>query len=202
MTNHTNIETALRKGARLHAFRSGGGLRVVCVDDDDGNNIGYGEHPDVAEALQHCDDDIAAGGRDYHAVYGKIHPHYLTGSSSPASPLDAWLLKGSTFDVVASGDAFAATMCCFAMHEPPPGYVARVCAGEVLEWEARGYRYRMVPSHFPNGERSAETSIVSSPEGRNGSDPWMWHAQQTATGATLTAALEAALAASPVEVER
>jgi hypothetical protein len=202
-TKHTNIEAALRRGAKIHAFLSGGGLRVVRVEDDLGRLIGYGEHPYIGEALQHCDDDIAAGGRDYYEVYGKLHPHYLTGDSTPNSPLDAWVRKGSTFDVIAGEGGFVATMAGYANHEPPEGYLARCIAGETLEWEARGYRYRMTPSRFPgNGEPCASTSILSAPEGRNGADPWMWPTEQTATAPTLIEALDAALNAEAVEVPR
>ena len=49
---YPNIEKALKDGARLHAFLSGGGLRVVRIEkkkdtetkDEDDNLISYGEH--------------------------------------------------------------------------------------------------------------------------------------------------------------
>ena len=97
------IDKALEgKGVRLRGFRSGGGLRVVRVEQAQGKGeaklLGYGEHYDAERALKHCAEDLAAGGRPYEEVYGKKHTHYLTGSASASGPLDAWLLEGGTID--------------------------------------------------------------------------------------------------------
>ncbi len=105
------IEQALRDGHNLHAFRSGGGLRVVYVRKPapacpETAEIGYGEHPYVEEALRHCGEDIQAGHRDYKAVYGGKYDHYLTGSASPSSELDRWLLNGHSFDIRFQGGQF------------------------------------------------------------------------------------------------
>ena len=64
----------------------------------------YGEHPSVEPALEHAAEDFKAGGRSYGEVYGKLHPHYWTGSATPSSPLDEWILGGSTFDAWEDGD--------------------------------------------------------------------------------------------------
>lgn len=94
---HPGIDQALERGNRLHGFLSGGGLRVIRLELD-GELKGYGEHPNVDEALIHASEDFSAGGRDYYEVYGKLYPHYLTGSSEITSPLDGWLLRGRTID--------------------------------------------------------------------------------------------------------
>lgn len=101
----TGIEQALRYGCRLHAFRSGAGLRVVRIEKD-GDLVGYGEHPHASDALSHANEDILAGGRPYDEVYGCLKPHYLTGSSSANDELDLWLLQGHTFDVRCEGNEF------------------------------------------------------------------------------------------------
>lgn len=99
------IEQALKGGCRLHAFRSGGGLRVVRIEEA-GTLKGYGEHPHVSEALIHANDDAVAGGREYSQVYGGAKPLYLTGSSVPESGLDDWLMHGNTFDAYSEADEF------------------------------------------------------------------------------------------------
>lgn len=92
--------------AKLHAFRSGGGLRVLYIkeiNNKKNDSLGYGEAPQFSEAVQHLDEDLAAGGRPYKEVYGKIYPHYLTGTSEieegRLGGLDWWLLCGRSFDI-------------------------------------------------------------------------------------------------------
>lgn len=97
----SGIVTALKNGCVLHAFRSGGGLRVVRIEKEKrgGDLVGYGEHPMAADAFSHANEDYLAGGRKYEKVYGKIHPHYLTGAvPSGNDPLDAWIYKGFELD--------------------------------------------------------------------------------------------------------
>ena len=110
------IEQKLREGFLIHAFRSGGGLRVLRLEDrsfdstgkvirgSSGNLYGYGEAPSVEDAIAYLEEDIEHGGRPYDQVYGKIHPHYWTGSSSASSELDRWLLRGGSFDAWFDGE--------------------------------------------------------------------------------------------------
>jgi len=100
------ISAALKCGCRLHAFRSGGGLMVVRISETGEKLKGYGEHPHIDEALDYADEDCLAGGRKYTDVYGKIHPHYLTGTNEATSPLDAWIKRGRTFDAYCKDDEF------------------------------------------------------------------------------------------------
>lgn len=91
------IEQALQDGKILRAFRSGGGLRVVRIEDSrDGPLRGYGEHPNLMPALFHASVDYLAGGRQYSEVYGKSEPHYLTGTTQSEDRLDLWVLQGHT----------------------------------------------------------------------------------------------------------
>ena len=56
------VEEALRKGKGLHAFLSGGGLRVVRIEDKGRGTLrGYGEHPHIDEA-QRLDEMLAPAG--------------------------------------------------------------------------------------------------------------------------------------------
>ncbi len=98
----SHIEKALKKGSKMHGFRSGGGLRVIRIEGN-GKLKGYGEHPNVEDALSHANEDLSFGGRIYNAVYGVIKPHYLTGSSHTTSSLDEWLYVGNSFDAFVKG---------------------------------------------------------------------------------------------------
>lgn len=102
----TNIEKALREGCKVRAFLSGGGLRVIRIEDADEELRGYGEHPHAELALQHADDDYAAGGREYSSVYGGTKPHYLTGTRTTLGELDDWVRGGSTFYAMTKDDGF------------------------------------------------------------------------------------------------
>lgn len=99
----SHIDQALERGGKIHSFRSGGGLRVFRLEID-GKLKGYGEHPDALVAIQHLEEDLAAGGRPYGEVYGVIHTHYLTGVSAPSCELDRWLLRGLNVDATHDGE--------------------------------------------------------------------------------------------------
>jgi hypothetical protein len=85
----------------IHCFRSGGGLRVVSIEDNDEKRKqhGYGEHPHIEEAMNLCEEDYLAGRRKYSDVYGKLVPNYFTGSSTPSSKIDEWTLTGQSWDI-------------------------------------------------------------------------------------------------------
>lgn len=192
-----HLHKGLRDGARLHAFRSGGGLRVVWLKEG-AKLVGYGEHPYVEEALRHADEDTAAGQRKYTEVYGKIYDHYYTGSASPYSDLDAWLLRGGTFDVVYQDGQFQAMMKNIEDTHIPKDVKERVrttCQAETFS--SRGYTYEVSPFRFPNGESGVSTRAIDTPPGKN--EPMLWDAIRTGYGATLLEALAAAMTAQPEE---
>lgn len=194
------IESALRGGGQLHAFLSGGGLRVVRVEKPrHGKLIGYGEHPVVSDALRILADDLAAGGRRYSDVYGKTEDEYLTGQSSPEDALDAWLRQGSTFDA-SFDDAFVFELRGLETVRTSEAIVKRALAGETVQWEERGFVYESTPSRFPSGEPCVSSRVVSSPAGRR--DSWMWDGCRTGRGPTLIEAMDAAFGSEKVEVRR
>jgi hypothetical protein len=197
-----HIERALRDGAKLHAFMSGGGLRVIRVETAKGGLIGYGEHPDVMDALSHADEDTASSHRPYHEVYGVTKPHYLTGSSTPSNDLDAWLRRGSTFDVVARAGAYEATLSGYGETHAPDDVTRRAIAGETVEWEARGFKFISGPYTFPgNGERGCFTETTFVPEGKTDLQAHHFRITKTASARSVLGALDAALAAPSVEVD-
>lgn len=200
------IEAALKGGCKLHAFLSGGGLRVVRLEKR-GKLKGYGEHYAVEEALAHADVDYMAGGRKYDTVYGGSEPHYLTGSSMPSGPLDAWLLHGRSFDAWSEGAEIVARLngYAYASDAAPPGIHDRVRGTGVPEsWEHRGYVYSVTRDRFPgSGAPCTVQTVVSMParHGQSGTDSIMYHIAKTGRGEHVWAALGAALEAEAVEVE-
>src|SRR3989344_1605994 len=197
----TQIEKALKQGCRVHGFRSGGGLRVVRVEQK-GKLRGYGEHPNVEDALFHANEDLSLGGRVYNKVYGVLKPHYLTGSSQATSPLDAWLLRGNTFDAFAEGSAVVVELRGYAQTEVPQTVISEADRAERgITWTNRGYTYETVPSRFPNGEPCHSTKILSGPD-KGGADPWMYHIVKKGDGKNFFGALEKALESPEIEEKK
>ncbi len=89
--NLSGIDEALQAGYILRAFGSGGGLRVVRIEEasknHDGKLRGYGEHPNLMPALRRASKDFRAGGQEYESVY-------LTGTQKAEDSLDRWVLRG------------------------------------------------------------------------------------------------------------
>jgi hypothetical protein len=175
---------------------------VRIEDTLDSNPLrGYGEHYAVEVAIDHTAEDYEAGHRPYNEVYGedKLYPHYLTGSSSPNSRLDLWLLKGGTFDAYEDAGQIVFELHGYEDTQHPEGVDERARAGEIVQWSNRGYVYETQLSRFRGSAPGVSTSIVSSPEGRSGSDPWMYKIVKTGKGVTLAQAIEAAFVAPSVE---
>lgn len=199
----STLETALRKGGSIHAFLSGGGLRVLRLEEPGrGELIAYGEHPVVAEAFRILADDFKAGGRPYHKVYGKIEEHYLTGQSTPEDELDAWVRRGATFDAHFKNGQFIFELRGLHDHETPAGYHERAMKGETLSWTSdRGVTYEIRPSRFPNGDMGSSTRQVSRPAGMKEHRAWSWYAVRRGIAPTLPEAITAAFTAKYEEVD-
>lgn len=195
------IEAALRNGCKIHAFSSGGGLRVIGIKKNAGY-IGYGEHPHVEEALLHADEDYLVGGRPYKEVYGKKYPHYLTGSTECTSNLDFWLRRGSTFDVWADGSEIVFRLNGFKQTEFPKELDDKVLAtGKPETFEDRGYTYRLTRMYLANGKPGVSGKVIKSPKGKRlNSDPWMYHITKTARDNNFWDAMLKAFEAPEIEV--
>lgn len=215
----TIIETALRDGkGRMHAFLSGGGLRVVRIDEPPptgipsghvartnnqrGKMLGYGEHPHVHEALRILADDLRAGCRPYGEVYGTEETHYFTGASTPHDELDAWIRKGSTFDARHEDGRFVFELTGLEEARTPPETIDRVAnQSETIRWtDERGVTRVATPSRFPNGEPCCCVRVEAKPEGMTHHRTDMWYAQRTGIGVTLAEAIRTAFAAPKVEL--
>ena len=197
------INKAIKKGCRVHAFLSGGGLRVVRIEKL-GKLKGYGEHPQIEDALTHANEDFLAGGRPYKKVYGGKKPHYLTGSSTSSGPLDQWLLQGHTFDAWQEGDDVVFQLKGLTQVEIPKEICDKVLqTGVQAKYEHRGYTYRIIKTKFPNGEPCTSAAVIKSQKNKkNGADPWMYTTTKTARDKNFWAAMENAFKAKDVEIEQ
>lgn len=97
-----NLDKAVKERFIVRGFRSGGGLRVVRVEEKRGAFFvegvkAYGEHPEVLTALSYADESLKTEVMDYEKFYGKVVPNYLTGQSNAVSKLDKILLQGNSF---------------------------------------------------------------------------------------------------------
>lgn len=105
--NYLNIEQALKDGARLHAFRSGGGLRVISVEKNE-QLLSYGEYPWISGALAHAESDFGLSYIEQYSGKNARHIHYLTGASSPVlqDVIDCFILCGESIDIYYKDNQF------------------------------------------------------------------------------------------------
>lgn len=209
------LSEALAAGSRLHAFRSGGGLRVVRLEADkpmqsqargmarmNGPEVlrGYGEHPHIEEALRIAGEDFVAGGRPYDKVYGVVEPKYLTGSTSPSSPLDTWVLAGNTIDAWQDGDSIVVGLMGYARVKMPPE-VEAVAKDRPIEWKARGFVFWSGPTQFPNGDPGITTKVIWPAEQLAQKTAFSYLVVRRGSGPDFRAAVAAALAAEETDVQ-
>ncbi len=204
----STVEAALRSGGVLHAFLSGGGLRVLTIerqayDPDEGQRrvqLAYGEHPYVGDAFRILADDFKAGCRPYEEVYGKTETHYLTGASEPQDDLDAWVRRGAYFDARADGDGFEFELRGYQEHKTPEDIDACARKGRTVRWtDARGFAFVASPYRFPNGDVGYSTKVTACPAGRTDHEAFLWKAVRRGTGKSLLDAIRAAFEATAEE---
>ncbi|GEM_PF-2163450 len=196
------IEQALLDGCRIHAFGSGGGLRVVSISGPGGERRGYGEHPHVETALDHASQDYLLGGEDYKTQYGPKgrYIHYLTGATLPTSNIDAWVRWGSTFDAWREGEEVVFQLDGYREHHTPQEICNYVLAtGQAVLWGWRGYTYKTSFSHFPNGDACTSSEVISRPGDWEARDAWFYKITKTGRGKNLWQAMLAAFEAPELE---
>lgn len=195
------IENALRGTGRLHAFRSGGGLRVVRIEKK-GKLIGYGEHPHIELALSHANKDLKKQPQPYSKVYGRKRLHYLTGSSDPSSELDRVILQGFTFDVWHNGAEFIVEIKGLRQAKTPDEVTQRVMkTGKSEQWNERGFVFETCRSRFPSGEPCASTKVLEYPSEELKSSAWFYDFIKVGKASFFWAAVNAAIAAKEELVE-
>ncbi len=195
------IERALQEGCRLRGFRSGGGLRVIRIEKED-KCRGYGEHPNVDDALSHANEDFIAGGRSqYKEIYGVLKPHYLTGSKHSTSYLDNWLLQGKTIDAYVQDGSVVVELQGLFMVQTPDNIVNEVIrTGKTIRWENRGYLFESSSSAFPSGKPCCSSRTIKCPEGKSRSNDITYSIVKTGRGNEFFVALEHAYEAEPIEI--
>jgi hypothetical protein len=200
--NLDGLQVALSKEAKIHAFLSGGGLRVVRVNGDNLLLLGYGESIHLEEALVHANEDYLAGGREYSEVYGGIYPHYLTGDTLSASNIDYWIRRGQTLDLWAENDQVICQLGGF-QHQKTPDWVEKTAEESPdipVRWEERSFTYETtyVIGLFPgSGENGFSTRVINPEETRR--DAWFYRITMTGRGSTIWEAMQNALSAEAIE---
>lgn len=213
MPRYRGIERALREGCRMHGFSSGGGLRVIRLEKITkpakpikgiigySKLIAYGEHPHVEDTLKHLNEDYFAGGRPYKKVYGKKHPHYLTGDRFSSSNIDYWLRSGNSFDCWFENGEVYFQLSGYGVTSAPKDVVDKVReTGTSIQWHDRGYTYETTAVAFANGEIGCSSAVIETPADRPNNDPWMYHIQKTGHGQNFWEAMIAAFAAPEIEI--
>lgn len=196
------IEQPLIDGNSIYGFSSGGGLRVIRIETEDGKLVGYGEAPQVEEAVAHAALDYQLGHEDYSRQYsgeGARYPHYLTGTTEISSPLDGHLRWGHTLDVSYRDSQVEVTLSGLDDTPTVPEEVHEAVrsTGEPITWQERGITYSITASRFPNGEPCTSMEVVDNPNNLN---PWMFRYSRTGQADTFEAAVAEAFEAPQVEV--
>ena len=205
------LTQALKKGAKLHAFLSGGGLRVFRLEDADKKLVGYGEHCNALEALALLVEDYAAGGLPYSKVYGTWdgpdgkYEMYLTGASTPEGEIDAWMLKGYTIDACFEDGTVKVTKHGYAHSDIPKEIESWTQAhpGVPKEWTQRDFTMETVhlTQMFANGESGWRTQTLKCPPGKPEHLASHYQYKQTGMGSTFMSAFINAETAWKIEYE-
>lgn len=195
------IHKALDQGHKLHAFSSGGGLRVVSLHNKKGKGVGYGEHPHVEEALNHCDEDFIAGCRPYGEVYGSNgkYPHYLTGDTLSTSNIDYWIRAGHTFDCWKEGSIIVLVLSGYSELKVPDWVEDKLKKSPTVKWKDRGFVFVATEYTFPRGTKGM--SIETLPDVRKDvKHATFYKITKTGKGSTFWNAMISAFEAPEVEV--
>jgi len=200
----SGLHQALKKGAKLHAFRSGGGTRVVRLEIRD-DLAGYGESITLEDALRRANDN-----------YLKIKPrksdkNYLTGQSLAASNVDAIALQGYSIDAWYDtlAELYYVQYLEFCHREVPEKVIAQAKSQPnvpVVFRDTASTRYlyvvTFVPGMFANGEDGTSTKcLTTSIDGGVPDDAYFYHAQKLGSGKNIWEAFQNAIASPSVEVK-
>jgi len=192
------LEKALEEGCRLHGFRSGSGLRVIRIEKE-GKLRGYGEHPNVEDALSYANEDFLAGGRKYTEVYGKLKHLYLTGSQETTSPLDSELLQGKKIDAYMKDNEVVVELRGRVFVRPSEKVIEEAKrTGQPITWQNRGYTFRTTSEREKNLTQYI-TTVLKSPEKIEHTDPWAYESIRIGKAKEFFEAINKALQAQELE---
>lgn len=201
---HPEIEQALRDGHQLHGFRSGGGLRVISIENSAGETVAYGEAPHIEDALEHASVDYTLGHESYEKQYSgdsARHDHYLTGAAEASSPLDGEMLGGMKIDArrdPRNNDIAAALSGTKFGPEIPDGLQDYVTStGNAAQFVHRTITYEATPIRFASGDIGMTTRVVANP---NNLSTTVYDYAKIAAAPTFAEAVAAAFVAPEVEI--
>ncbi len=202
MPEFTGIYKGLKDGGEIHAFCSGGGLRVVYMRrDGSDDNMAYGEHPHIEDALNHLEEDFLAGSRKYKDVYGGLYPHYLTGESIATSNLDSWILQGRTFDCFQVRDEIHFVLNgCGESKMPKDVYNKVIGTFEPVQWKHRGFIFLSKPSSIGTC-MGVSVNVIASPINGKGLNPHRYNFVKLGKSKTFWEAVKKAFEAPETEVQ-
>lgn len=200
-----DIEQPIRDGHTIHAFSSGGGLRVIRIESTSGDLVGYGEAPQIEEALEHAALDYHLGGETYEQQYSGENAryiHYLTGTTELSSPLDSHIRFGSTFDAQLDKETGEIEVTLAGIKFPPEipdGIENRVTSSMRAEYfEDRGIKYRAKPFQFPgNGKWGISIDVIENPNNVKTSS---YHYTKIGTAHSFKEAVDAAFESPEIEI--
>ena len=192
----TTPEQALFDGHQMRAFISGGGLRVIRIEDEQGSLVGYGEAPQVEDALNHASENYTTR-ETYQQQYSgenARYPHYLTGTTEISSPLDGWIRRGHGFKAYADGEEIVVELSGTRRYPQVPSsvYYALGYSTDTITIIERGVSYRLTG----DGHGMTSMEVVDNPDGK---DPYYWRITKTGREATLRGAIDSAFSAEEVE---
>lgn len=196
MSRFQKIEELLRQNpsSKIHAFRSGGGLRVIRIDDGP-KLLGYGEHPYLDVAIEHLIQDVEAGHRNYQDVYGGAETHYLTGSSTPNDDLDLFILRGNNFDINCQQNMFifdSQPSVDMRVHPDIEQLVRKHNAS--VKWKTREGEfydfYESSPSPYQYGYRRGEILVSTEKIANNSGLKWWRHIDVKFTSTNIESLLQ------------
>lgn len=187
------IEQALKEGCRVLAYMSNSKIRIVRIDLD-GTLKGYGEALQVEDALSYANKDLVEC-RHYRGSCS-------IGLKTASSRLDQWLLDGNTFDIGRDGEGVVFRLIGRAEVKVPAAVCDQVMKeGGSMVWMHRGYRYCSTRVHVAGRVYRLETSAISAPKGKRGSDAWSYPTAKTGRGADISQAMGDAFWAEPTEIK-
>lgn len=190
--------TELLARGKLHGFSSGGGVRVIRLEEpgDLGKLIGYGEGCHAREAFENMVKD---------ATSTKIKNFYFTGSPDVEDWMDEWLRMGRSFDAQLVKGNVIVTLNGWdydEISEEIKDRAYRLKGIPVLNTSDRGFTFETVwrDQLFANGEGGWSRRVVDCPPGKSEHLATMWSVKQLGGAPTFFAACEAAREAPKREV--
>jgi hypothetical protein len=168
------LSKSLQSGCILHAFRSGGGLRVVRVNRNEKLEA-YGEHPYIYNALDHAEENVVEN-LSYNEVYGKKYSHYMTGAR-PIGGLDCWTFAGHSFDMSFDDGEFKfSSKYSYNRGISEERFNRILKTGVAEDWSEDGLMFTSQPTRFPNGTMSVSTKYIGELQGYED----VWQIEKTA----------------------